>query len=155
LDQIKVVSFLEKNIISFFVLKRVKALLKFVPPQDLIGINKIELINKFENKTYTNSGGIYSPGKNNDAKIILAIGTIYNGMPTFLHLIPFIPSFLLAMVLYHEIGHHYKNKLMHSTGIKGSEYHAEQYSDKILREKYKFFLLAIKPIYPFIMWLRK
>ncbi len=133
----------------------IKRLLLKVPEKDLVGIGTIVLVDRVytssrDNKMNKVRGGIYIPKKGGGlAKIMIAVGDIYKGMPRLLFYLPFIPDILIAGVLYHEIGHHCQ---FSTHGIKRDyeEDFAEKYKEKLLKKAFLLWGILLIPFYPLV-----
>lgn len=142
--------------LPFNIEKMVNALLKSVPPEDLVGLQEILLVDEITTDSPGRKEGIYKMRVRHDpARIELAVKTIYRGVPRLVFFLPFVPKFLFAMVLYHEIGHHYQQYFTHRIKKKASENFAEKYSNRMLIKRFcgwlRFFYVLRHPI----RWLRK
>jgi hypothetical protein len=89
--------------------KMIKKLLHSVPEENLIGLHSIVIVNKSTQKKSKDAAGLYVPKyKNELPRIEIAVDNVFFGLKRRYFLFPFIPKFILARVLYHEIGHHYQ-----------------------------------------------
>lgn len=125
--------------------KNTQKIIKCVPDKYLRGINSIILVNQIVYKNGKSVGGIYiPPTKNEPAHIKIAIDVIYKGVPKFVFYLPFIKKFLLAGVLFHEIGHH--NQLSNANLKKKDwEKHAEKFANKMLKKVFWPWLVLFIP----------
>ena len=121
-------------------------LLKVVPNEHLLGLGSISIIDKFTLKKDKGAWGIYRPkyglGK---ARIEIAVEYLYNFKKTYmLRYFPVPGKVYLAGVLFHEIGHHYKN-FTHGVSEKDDEKFAEQYANEMFLKAFYYFPLFKKP----------
>jgi hypothetical protein len=125
----------------------VHKLLKSIPQEHLIGLSAIILTDQLSQNKHAE--GLYWPKKEREpAKIGMALGMIYKGVPNFVFYLPFITKFMLASVLYHEIGHHYQRHV-HGVKKKEQESFAEQYKKQMIKQTFSYlrpFLLPISPL---------
>jgi len=127
--------------------KKILKLLKFVPKKDLIGINEIIITNKAYERKYHLAGGLYIYKRDlNRASIEICIDVIFRQFPKILFYFPFISTFLLANILYHEIGHHCE-RITHNNKKKDSEEFADLYRKKIIHKAFKLWGYLIFPIF--------
>jgi hypothetical protein len=75
-------------------------------------------------------------------------------MPSIFFHLPFLAKFILAGVLYHEIGHHYHLRLTHGVTKNQREDFADEYRKKMLRRTFYWWLLLLRPLRPLIHRLR-
>jgi len=117
---------------------KIEQLLKILPPGHLAGVEKVVLVDSVYSKIHkkVDIEGIYR-GKRRDhpAYIEIAIGELVQQMPRALYYFPYFWRYLLAKVLYHEVGHHYMQSLH---GIKKEEWEsfAERYMRQMLRKAF-------------------
>jgi hypothetical protein len=130
----------------------IRKLLIKVPKDHLVGLGTIILVDQVTNKRNQKSEGLYWQRKGQElAKIEISVNEIYKGMPRCIFYLPFISKFMLAKVLYHEIGHHYQ----YSThGIKNKEYEnfAEKYKKQMLKKAFFGWRLFLLPLSPLVYW---
>lgn len=133
--------------------KMTKKLLIKVHREHLIGLDKIIIVNRVTHKRDQKAGGLYWQKKGREpAGIEIAIDTIYKGMPRFIFFLPFVSKFMLASVLYHEIGHHYQYST-HNLKKEEWERFAEKYKTKMLRKTFFLWRLLLSPFTPLVNWL--
>lgn len=147
---------LENSLVGFITARRVKKLLRVVPREHLIGLEKIVILNEIRDKKKRRVGGIYREKSNEQpCSIELAIDRIYHGMPRILFFLPFAANFSLADVLYHEIGHHYHKIFTHGVKQHKQEHFAENYSKEMVKRRFKWWSFVFMPLAPFIRYLHK
>ena len=133
----------------------VRKLLHKIPSDHLLGLGSIILVDQVTHKRDQKSGGLYWQRKGNElAKIEIGIATIYKGMPRFIFFLPFITKFMLANVLYHEIGHH-SQYLTHGITKKEGENFAEKFKKEMLKKTFFLWRLFLLPISPLVHWLNR
>ena len=141
--------------IPFDVEASVRKLLHKIPNEHLLGLAAIILVDQVTHKRNKKSGGLYLQKKGQDpAKIEIAIDSIYKGVPKFIFFLPFIVKFMLANVLFHEIGHHYMH---HTHGVtkREEENFAEKYRKQMLKRTFFWWRLLLLPLSPLIRWLNR
>jgi hypothetical protein len=142
--------------IEFVTRRRVIDLISVIPSEHLVALDKIVLFDEFFRKEEKLIGGRYiQKSKKQPCSIELSIGSIYRGMPIIFYFFPFIAKFLLAQVLYHEIGHHYQRVYTHGIGKREEEYFAEKYAKEMLKKKFRWWLMGFMPLSPFVAYLRR
>ncbi len=141
--------------IPFDVERSIRKLLKNVPSEHLIGLGSIFLVDQLSHKPSHKSAGLYWHKKGHEsAKIEIAISTIYKGMPRPIFYFPFIAKFMLASVLFHEVGHHYQ-QYVHSVTKKTEEAFAEKYRKQMLKRAFSSWRLFLLPLSPLVFLLRR
>ena len=131
--------------------KMVDDLLKAAPPRYLVGLQTIILTNqaaqprkKKQQKTWSRNRkiklvealGYYSgASRSSRASITLHIDNIFKGATPRKLRDPFARYYLLASVLYHEIGHHIHAE--HNPVYEGKENVAEDWGDKLVKRFYR------------------
>ena len=126
----------------------VRKLLVKVPEDHLVGLGSIILVDQVTHKRDKKSEGLYWQSKGQElAKIEIGVNTIYRAMPRFIFYLPFIAKFMLATVLYHEIGHHAHR---HGFGqIPHQEKEANQFAAACYRRSHPVMARVVAPL----MWL--
>jgi hypothetical protein len=121
-------------------------LLKVVPKEHLIDLESISIIDKFTLKKDKGAWGIYKQKYGlEQARIEIAVEYLYNfKKPYMLRYFPLPGKIYLALVLYHEIGHHYRH-FTHGVSEKDNEKFADQYRDKMFLKAFNYFPLFMKP----------
>jgi hypothetical protein len=133
--------------------KTVNNLLIKVPKEQLVGLDTIVIVNKVTHKRGRKADGLYWPKIGSEsARIEIAIGEIYKGMPRFVFFLPFIAKFMLADVLFHEIGHHYQS-FTHNLKKEEWENFATKYKKKMLKKTFLWWRLLLLPLSPLVHWL--
>jgi hypothetical protein len=149
----------------------VRLLLRFVPPEHLVGLQKVVLTNSEEvgkqirGKIPTEGrrikpadcAGLYSKGR-----VLLLIDRIFQQYPELCLLVPPFTTYVIGEILYHEIGHHIHR--LEQPGYRANkEAVADQWKEQLLRgflrQRYwylaklvRFFSMALNPI---AMWLKR
>ncbi|MFA4828190.1 MAG: hypothetical protein WC855_04550 [Thermodesulfovibrionales bacterium] len=133
----------------------VRKLLVKVPEDHLVGLGSIILVDQVTHKRDKKSEGLYWQRKGQElAKIEIGVNTIYRGMPRFIFYLPFIAKFMLATVLYHEIGHHSQYST-HGITKEEEENFAEKYRKEMLKKAFFLWRLFLLPISPLVRWLTR
>lgn len=144
-----------KTWIPFNAEKTIQRLLKKVPQEHLAGLDAIIVVDQVTHKESRESEGIYwKESAQRPATIEIAENVIYRGMPKFLFFLPFVAKFMLASVLYHEIGHHYQ-RLTHEVKKEQREKFAEAYKKQMLRKAFFWWRLFLLPLAPLVQWLNR
>ncbi len=130
--------------------KLISKLLIKVPQEHLVGLDSITLVDHLTYKKNQKAGGLYWPRKGREpARIELAVGTIYSGVPRFVFFLPFVAKFMLAAVLYHEIGHHCQY-FTHCVKKKTEQNFADKYKKRMLKKTFFWWGLIMSPFAPLI-----
>lgn len=139
------------------VVKIIKKLLKRVPPEHLVGLDGIIACDYVTfKKNRNNVAGIYNPKSGHEpATIEVAIKMIYKGSSRVFFYIPFFYKFLLASVLYHEIGHHTHYIKAHGVKKHEGEKFANKYKRTMLRKNFFWWGILFVPFAPLIHWLNR
>ena len=142
------------KIIGCLIQRKINKLLRIIPQEHMVGLEKIILVDEITDKREADIGGIYTKNNINHLGIIkLSMNVIFKGMPKILFFFPFIPDFSLADVLYHEIGHHYQKSLTHGIKKKSQEPFAEKYKKDMLKKSFWGWRFFLKPLAPFVRYL--
>jgi hypothetical protein len=148
-------SHLKSRFLGFLLARRVRKLIRIVPQEHLIGLDRIVLVDAISWRKGKEMGGIYRPKQDRElCSIELSIDSIHRGMPKVLHVVPFAASFVLASALYHEIGHHYQTRFTHGVGKQEREKFAERYSKDMMKRRFMWWLLFLSPLSSLIKRLR-
>jgi hypothetical protein len=140
---------------GFNIEKFIHTLLRHVPSEHLTGLDMIVVVDQVTHKPSRKAGGIYWQKRGRrQAAIEIAVNAIYKGMPRFVLFLPFIAKFMLANVVYHEIGHHYQH-FTHGVTRREREIFAEQYRKQMLRKAFLRWRLFLFPLAPLIRWLSR
>jgi len=134
----------------------IQELLRKVPQEHIVGLDTIVLVDQVTHKESRRGGvrGLYWQKRaQRSATIELAPGLIYCGMPRIFFYLPFVAKIALANVLYHEIGHHYQQRLAHGVTKGGSQNFAEKYKKQMFRKVFFWWLLLAVPLVRLIRWL--
>ena len=143
--------------ISFTLERRICKFLRKVPPEHLIGLAIVILADVVSHKGSRKRGalGIYRQKyQQQPCAIELVPQLIYRGMPRSFFYLPFLADFVLASVLYHEIGHHYHVRFVHGVRKQQREDFANEYRNKMLMRVFRRWLMVLRPLWPLIRWLR-
>jgi len=133
----------------------IKKLISQIPPEHLVGLGKIIVLDEVTHKRNHHSGGIYwQKDGTQPARIEIGINSVYGRMPRIVFFCPFVAKFMLANVLYHEIGHHYQSFTHGITQNKQEEF-AEKYRMQMLRKAFFWWGLLFKPLSPLVHWLSR
>ena len=144
-----------KGAIPLNIEKLVKNLLKKVPSEHLIGLDVISIVDQVTHKKNKLAGGLYWQKVGRDPALIeIAIEEIYGGMPRLCFFVPFIPKFMLANVLFHEIGHHFQ-QVTHGVSKQEREFFADNYKKHMLKRAFWGWRLLLYPLTPLINWLNR
>lgn len=134
--------------------KLISKLLIKVPQEHLVGLDSIILVDQLAYKKNQKASGLYWPRKGHEpARIELAVDTIYSGVPRFVFFLPFVPKFMLAAVLYHEIGHHCQY-FTHGVTKKTEQNFADKYKKRMLKKTFFWWGLIMLPFAPLIYLLK-
>jgi len=143
---------------SFKIERLLQNLLRVVPQEHLIGLDSIILVGQVTSKKSREqkAGGLYwQKWRQRPATIEIALDEIYRGVPKIVLHLPFIPKFILANALYHEIGHHYQQRFTHAAKNVGREEFAEKYKKQLLQKAFVGWRLLFLPLAPLIRWMRR
>ena len=132
--------------------KRLRELLLHVPPEHLVGLGRISVVDRFSERGHADALGIYRRAFQRDRAVIeLSAPNIFKDTPRLITLFPAWVRFNLAMVLYHEIGHHYEARLMHGVSKRDRENVADRYRAKMLAKSLLHWRWLVRIIYPIVM----
>lgn len=146
---------LENKFLSLLLKRRVVKLLRVVPKEHLLGLEKIVLAESILLKKSKDLGGLYNKKKDREpCSIELSVNSLFRGMPKILHLLPFVSTFVLATALYHEIGHHYHTKFTHGISKREREDFANRYSKEMMKKRFRWWLFFLSPFSPIIKYFR-
>jgi len=136
--------------------KLVKRLLAKIPSEHLQGLDSILIVDVPSDRPANSTRGRYLPksGKLNPARIEIAPQVIYRGVPRTLFRLPFICEFMLANVLYHEIGHHHQ-QFIHGVSKHRAERFAEKYKREMIRKAFFWWRIFLLPIASLVRRLRE
>ncbi len=133
----------------------IRKLLVKIPKEHLVGLDAIILVDQVTHRRNQKSAGLYWQRKGQElSKIEIAVTAIYKGMPRFIFYLPFIAKFMLANVLYHEIGHHYQYST-HGIINKEGENFADKYRKQMLKKAFVLWRLLLLPMSPLVLWLHR
>ena len=132
----------------------IRSLLKMVPSEHMIGLESIVIVDQILDKRKDSLGQYRKGMESNSSEIWLSLELIFEGMPRMVLSMPFVPKFMLANVLYHEIGHHYRYKT-HGISNASSEDFAEQYKKKLIIKAFKPWLIVLLPFRPLVKYLAR
>ncbi len=126
--------------------KMIKKLLCSVPEENLIGLHSIVIVNKSAQKSHKDAAGLYIPKyKEELPRIEIAVANTFLGLKRRYFFFPFIPKFILARVLYHEIGHHYQFTHVRMKKEYYEDY-AKKFCAKMLKKELFWWMLIFRPI---------
>lgn len=121
-------------------------LLRSVPEENLVGLHSIAIVNKSAQKKSKDAAGLYIPQyKDELPRIEIAIDNVFSGFKRRYFFFPFIPKYVLANVLYHEIGHHYQFKHVRMKKEYQEDY-AKKFCSKMLKKELFWWMLILRPI---------
>ncbi len=151
---LKIENRLQKNILGFNIERNARKLIDVIPKQDLIGLERIIIVEEIKGKRKSKYAGVYKQRQGYQPSTIeLSKNAIFKGMPKIFFLLPFIAKFTLAGVLYHEIGHHYHHKYKHGVAKQKEEAFAEGYNKKMLKKAFWGWRFFLRPLAPFARYL--
>ncbi len=132
--------------------KKIRKLLKVIPEEDLVDLDSIILLDEPQKK-YMDAQGLYwEKYKLQPARVEIYIDNIYGEYGFRKILLPFGGSLLLAKVLFHELGHHYRHRT-HGVSKRENENFAEQYKKKYIRKAFhNYWYFFLRPFKPIINW---
>ena len=131
----------------------IRTLISKIPPEHLIGLGTIMVLDEVTHKGNRQSGGVYwEKDGDQPSRIEIGLNSIYAGMPRIVFFCPFVAKFMLANVLYHEIGHHYQ-RFTHGITKNKQEQFAEKYKRQMLKKAFLWWSLFFAPLSPLIHWL--
>src|ERR1044072_63461 len=160
---VKVVEFYKDYSPPFNACKAVRRLLEYVPEKYLKGLRVVTLTNSQGTRSMRKGrtrwrgqrvrraacNGFYGAGQ-----LTLIIDNIFRGGPNYeLRLLPFVGTFLIGEVLYHEIGHHIHRT--HRPDRRDKEFLADEWGDKLLRSYLDKRYWYVKPLaVPYMLLIR-
>ncbi len=141
----------------FDVEKYIKKLLMIVPKGDLIGIERIVLIDEFKIKKRDCivSAGQYFLLGNGKGEIVIAVRTFFESMPKIVRYLPGVKKFLFVGILFHEIGHHNRYNFTHGINKSRNEDFAEWYSDRMMKKKFWLLKIILNPFRAIIKFINR
>lgn len=126
--------------------KMIKKLLRSVPEENMIGLHSIVIVNKSAQKKSKDASGLYMPrNKKELPRIELAVDNIFINMKRIYFFFPFIPKYLVADVLYHEIGHHYQYEYLRMRKEYREDY-AKKFCAKMFQREFFWWMFFLRPI---------
>jgi hypothetical protein len=147
---------LQETTSRFNVGRKIRSLLRVVPNEHLVGLDKIIIVDEIKDKKRKRIGGLYHPRHDKQpCTIEIGFNSIYGGMPKVFFFLPLAAKFTLADTLYHEIGHHYHHKFVHGITKKRREDFADDYSKKMLKKAFFWWLIFLWPLTPLIRYMAK
>ena len=153
---LKIENYYQKNFFLFNVESKIRELLDFIPNEHLVGLEKILVVDEIRNNKAKNAAGIYNQKHGSEpATIEISVDSVYRKMPKLFFFLPFIAKFLLADVLYHEIGHHYHHNYKHGVKKNRREIFAENYRKEMMKKAFRWWIFFLRPISPLIRYLAK
>ena len=146
---IKIENCLCNRFYVYYTNRVINKLFKYIPQNHLLGLEKI-VISDFLSGNYKNSAALYwRKNDSSPALIEISFYAVFHKKPIVLMLLPFVGKFLLASVLYHEIGHHYHHSLKHGVRKNKSEIFAENYKKEMLKKAFWSWRIFLSPLAPF------
>ncbi len=126
--------------------KTVLDMLKTVPFEHRIGIDTIYIVDNLRFGPGRNRvAGLYKKLKKGKSEIYISVDNYVENIPSFLLLIPIIRKMIVAKVLFHEIGHHYKENFSNMIKEKNNENYAESYSKSLMQKRFWIIKLVLSP----------
>jgi len=136
--------------------RRIQRLLRAVPQEHLIGLETIRLVDRVTDKQHPDAAGLYRRELDRPSGIIeIAVGRGGERIPRLLFFLPLIGQFILARILYHEVGHHYQYRLTHGVKREKAEPLVEQYKRRMLRRAFSGWRLVLAPLAPLSPLIRR
>jgi hypothetical protein len=127
--------------------KKVSRLLSHVPSECLVGLGEIVIVHRSAQKKKGEALGLYIPANRKEApRIELAVDNIYESTPKVVFYLPFLERFLLANVLFHEIGHH-RQFIDPRMKKKKLEDHAESFARKMIKKDFYWWIVILRPLF--------
>jgi len=117
--------------------KNIEIILGDIPSECLAGLHKIEVIGRSYDKKCKDSFGFYCGKQASEdklPKIVLCVESILQDMPPWIFIvISFLPRYLIAKTLFHEVGHHCQH-MRHGVSGDYKEIDAKNFSRKLVRK---------------------
>ena len=143
-----------KNHFKFDFETNIKDILRKLPKDHLVGLDRIEVryaaADKYARDTYAlyygRDTGVKFP------KIVLCVGNIFEDLPKILlRQIPLLPKLLLAKNIFHELAHHCQTR-QHGISKEEQEKQARAYANKMIKRCFKYELLLLWLLFwPFLL----
>jgi hypothetical protein len=149
---IRIEAEIKNKIYKYYIHRMTRNLLKVIPKSHTIGLNKILITDEFNSKNKKNIGLYWRKSKWRASSIEISYLAVYEEKPLRM----FIPCFgkgALALVLYHEIGHHYHHRLRHGINKEKREDFADKYEKHFTQRafrKWRWILVPIAGVIDFI-----
>jgi hypothetical protein len=141
--------------IPFNVAKATRKLLTHIPPEHLLGLDAIVFTDEVKLKGGQSAAAVYRRSLGREpARIEISVSAIYRDLPRIFFAVPFVPKFMLANVLYHEIGHHHEFRTRGVSNQKQERF-AEHYKKQMVRKTFAFWRILLLPISPLVHWLNR
>jgi len=150
---VKIKNHLTNRFFEYYTNRTINKLMKFIPQKDLMGIEEIIVSNTFSGKNKNNAALYWRKDDNTPASIEISFDSVFHKKPMALLFLPFVGKFLLASVLYHEIGHHCHHSFKHGVTKKKSEVFAEKYKKEILKKAFWGWRFFFRPLFPFARYM--
>lgn len=136
--------------VRFSVERRLRRLLRSVPPEDLVDLGEILVTDRLASPRGQPVRGLYWPKKGaQPARIAIALRAVYKGVPHVVLWLPFVPHVLLASAFFHEVAHHHL-RLRHGVSKQTEERLAEEYSDMLVTRAFRTWLTILRPLRPLV-----
>ena len=150
---VKIENKLTNRFLVYYSNRIINNLLRIIKKEDLHGIEKIVVIKFFSGNNKKNAAIYKRKSEKQPASIEIALESVYNKKLIILMFMPFVGKFLMASVLYHEIGHHCHHSFKH--GIKKERYEifAEKYKKEMLKKALRRWHFFLRPLAPFVRYL--
>ncbi|MFA5073519.1 MAG: hypothetical protein WC539_06450 [Nitrospirota bacterium] len=141
--------------VPFDIERMIEKLVIQVPQGHLEGLDLIMLVDQVKRKKKQDIKGYYWPKTEEEpAKIELAVDVIFFGKPKIVFYLPVVARYLLADVLYYEIGLHYQ-RIAPGASQKARQNFAEGYKNLMLQKSFFGWRLFMLPLSPMIYLLNK
>lgn len=169
-ERVKVVEFYRNYSPPVDALKPIGRLLRHVPDKYLTGLHSVTLTNSQSTRTFRRGKtrsrkrkvkfvdccGLYRAGQ-----VVLLIDNIFLNYPHLFLRLPFVRTYLIGEVLYHEIGHHIHHTMKRE--YRDTELVADEWKNKLLRsfmlQRYWYFSIVAVPykllLHPIVTWFQK
>lgn len=128
-----------------FLARMVRKLLGHVPPSDLVDLDSIIIRDRVVTRSGRNQLALYTGRyERTPAYIELSMNEFARRWGSLFLFVPYFGKFIVASILYHEIGHHSRN----DTHGLGDEESANRYRDRILTKALSRWLRILSSFTP-------
>jgi hypothetical protein len=126
--------------------------LRYIPDEHLYGLQRIVITDIASDKRVQEAEGVYYGEREKSIPTIeICTTAIFKDFPRALFFIPGVTKYLIASVLFHEIGHHYQRRT-HGIKKEGWEQWAERYSKEMTKKALlPWFISLIVLFWPFLI----